>query len=252
MKKHGFYENNADGNQYFNFHSATDNFIPAHYHGSTEMIFVKEGRVKVVVNGHEKLLTRGEIAVFHRFEIHYICGESGSDIYVLIFTDSFLPKNLQQQKLSNFLPTCPQTPSFFALLDWFDGVRKTATLAMQQSFVGLIVGALCNVYPTEAYEKTDAQGFVQILSFIENNYAEPLTLDSLAERFGYTRNYFSMLFNKYTGMHLRKYLNRMRVEHVIQMHKEHPDTAIGQIAISCGFNSLSTFYRAVKAMEDDK
>lgn len=61
-----------------------------------------------------------------------------------------------------------------------------------------------------------------------------------------------MLFNQYTGMHLRTYLNRMRVEHIIQMHKEHPDTAIGQIAILCGSNSLSTFYRAVKGMDDDK
>lgn len=252
MEKHGFYENNADGNQYFNFHSATNNFIPARYHGSTEMIFVKKGRVKVIVNGHERLLSRVEIAVFHRFEVHYICGESGSDIYVLIFSDSFLPKSLQQQKLPNFLPNCPQTPSFFSLLAWFEGIRKSATPVMQQSFVGLIVGMLCHVYPTESYEKTDAQGFVRILSFIESNYAAPLTLDSLAERFGYTRNYFSMLFNKYTGMHLRTYLNRMRVEHVIQMHKEHPDTAIGQIAILCGFNSPGTFYRAVKGMDDDK
>ncbi len=64
MNKHGFYENNADNNQYFNFHSATDNFIPAHYHGSREMIFVKKGNVKVIVNGHEKRLRVEKLLYF--------------------------------------------------------------------------------------------------------------------------------------------------------------------------------------------
>lgn len=251
MNKHGFYENNADNNQYFNFHSATDNFIPAHYHGSCEIIFVKKGNVKVIVNGHEKTLTCGEIAVFHRFEVHYICGEKGSDIYVLIFSDSFLPKGVQPQGLANFLPVCEQTPTFFELLDCYFKVHENATLAMQQCLVGLIVGMLCNAYPAQEHVDNDAEGFVQILSYIEANFAEPLTLDSLAGHFGYTKNYFSMLFNKFTGMHLRKYLNRMRVERVLQTHKEHPEQSVGQIALHCGFNSLNTFYRAMKDVARD-
>ena len=251
MNKHGFYENNADNNQYFNVHSATDNFIPAHYHGSCEMIFVKKGNVNVIVNGHEKTLTCGEIAVFHRFEVHYICGEKGSDIYVLIFSDSFLPKGVQPQGLANFLPVCEQTPTFLELLDCYFKVHENATLAMQQCLVGLIVGMLCNAYPAQEHVDNDAEGFVQILSFIENNFAEPLTLDSLAGHFGYTKNYFSMLFNKFTGMHLRKYLNRLRVERVLQTHKEHPEQSVGQIALHCGFNSLNTFYRAMKDVARD-
>ena len=42
--KDEFYENNTDDSYYFNFHLAKNNFMPAHYHKSTEIIFVRQGR----------------------------------------------------------------------------------------------------------------------------------------------------------------------------------------------------------------
>ncbi len=246
-----FYETYTDNNYYFNFHSAKNNLMPAHYHGSTEIIFVKKGRVKVIVSGKERILTAKEIAVFNRFDVHCICGEEFSDLYVLVFNEMFYPKFARGRVLENFLSVGENTENIFSLLDYFYRLRENSTRMMQAGFIELLLGILYNSYSTHEKDDNGTDYYIQILMYINKNCSESLTLESIASHFGYTKHYFSMLFNKFTGMHLRDYINRLRVERVIAYKKEHPDEPISRAAFSCGFNSLNTYYRALKNIEKD-
>lgn len=250
--KDEFYENNTDDSYYFNFHLAKNNFMPAHYHKSTEIIFVRQGRVKVIVNGKERILSAKEIAVFNRFDVHCICGEEKSELYILVFSEMFYPKLARGFVLENFLSTGKNTEEVFSLLDYFYRLRESSTHMMQAGFIEMLLGILYASYSVHEEKWDDgADYYIKILRYIDKNCAEALTLENIAAHFGYTKHYFSMLFNKFTGMHLREYLNRLRVERVAMYKKEHPDESISRIAFACGFNSLNTYYRALKNIEKD-
>lgn len=66
-----------------------------------------------------------------------------------------------------------------------------------------------------------------------------------AETFGYSKNYLSFLFNKYTGMGFCDYLSRVRItEAMKRLSDEKNESGVTAIAMECGFNSMNTFYRA--------
>ena len=52
-----------------------------------------------------------------------------------------------------------------------------------------------------------------ILNYLQANYLEPITLDTLCNEFGYSRSSFSHIFNNYFGCSLTKYLNILRCLH---------------------------------------
>ncbi len=81
---------------------------------------------------------------------------------------------------------------------------------------------------------------VKILQFLESNYMNPLTLDSVATHLGYSSSYFSKYFKNLFGQLFLDYLHELRLDHVIQELKT-TDNSISDIALANGFNSLSSF-----------
>ena len=83
------------------------------------------------------------------------------------------------------------------------------------------------------------------MSYLDAHYMEDLKLDDLSSYFGYTKNYFSMLFNRLTGKHFREYLNELRVEKMNKLMTENKNMTVTYAALSSGFGSLNTYYRAI-------
>lgn len=51
-----------------------------------------------------------------------------------------------------------------------------------------------------------------VVEYLQQNYAQPLSLDTISSRFGYTPQYLSSLFHKDTGTTIQDFLQRLRVE----------------------------------------
>ena len=74
-----------------------------------------------------------------------------------------------------------------------------------------------------------------------------LNLLYVSERLGYTRNQISYIINHVLGCSFYDYVNKHRVDHVIE-HISGADSkaSIIELAIDAGFNSISGFYKAFK------
>ena len=83
-----------------------------------------------------------------------------------------------------------------------------------------------------------------ILHYINEHYAEPLSLRSLSREFGYSPQYFSKLFHKYMRINLTEYVNIARVNQAKRLLES--KKSIAEIAFECGFGSTPSFYRAYK------
>lgn len=247
-----FYEKNADEPNYFNFHEAYGNVMQAHFHRNMELLFVKEGQMKATINGEEHVLKQGDIAVVNSYDVHHYEGEKQSHVYVVLFGESLKPAELKSgEGLENFLGASPNADFIFCCLELFLKNMKKWNVLSCEGFVHLIIGWLVSEYGLRKRKSNvDTSLFMEVLKYIDEHFAEDITLEQLANKFGYTKNYFSMLFNKYLGKHLRVYLNELRVEKVEKRRAENKDSTVTALAMSCGFKSMNTYYRAVQQIKN--
>lgn len=82
-------------------------------------------------------------------------------------------------------------------------------------------------------------------NYIRSHCHEALNLDQVAEHTGFSKYYFSRLFKNYTQMSFTEYLNRCRVSEAEKQLAD-PRKTVTEVAMDCGFNSISTFNRVFK------
>lgn len=80
-------------------------------------------------------------------------------------------------------------------------------------------------------------------------YLDPhLTLQDVAERSGYNRTYVSSIIKEEFGGFFN-YINRLRLQHVEDWQKEHPDGTLQDAILESGFNSRQAFYSAKSRLD---
>ena len=84
--------------------------------------------------------------------------------------------------------------------------------------------------------------FEAVRDYIDENYAMPLTRESVAQAFYISPNYLSHLFQKTGAIGFNEYLNHTRLEHAKTLLKGY-DLKIKEVAHSCGFVDSNYFCR---------
>ncbi len=92
---------------------------------------------------------------------------------------------------------------------------------------------------------TDNEGFNKLVSYVDEHYAEKITLDMLAKQYGFSRNYICELFAKYYDMSLIHYVTDIRMKKAGEMLKD-KSRPIKDIALSLGYSNPAYFYRVFK------
>ena len=99
-----------------------------------------------------------------------------------------------------------------------------------------------NEYTNEAALPPTQQKIYDIASYIHAHYAEPLSLDLLAQQFYISSCYLSHQFKAITGFTLTEYIQMTKVRNV-QSLLINTRIPITDAALSCGFTSFSQFNR---------
>lgn len=82
--------------------------------------------------------------------------------------------------------------------------------------------------------------------WIEQHYAENFGLDSVAEQFQISKEYFCSIFKEETGENFIQYLKGVRMEKAINLMKADPDLRIYEIAERVGYRESKYFCRVFK------
>ena len=85
----------------------------------------------------------------------------------------------------------------------------------------------------------------EVLSFINENIDQPLTLESLAQQASLSSFYFSRVFKKETGYTLREYLINTRIN-AARFYLRTSELSLKEITYRCGYGSDSTFCTTFK------
>lgn len=78
-----------------------------------------------------------------------------------------------------------------------------------------------------------------VVEYLQQNYAQPLSLDTISSRFGYTPQYLSSLFHKDTGTTIQDFLQRLRVEEACK--RMDSKLSLTELAQAVGYNDTKHF-----------
>ena len=82
----------------------------------------------------------------------------------------------------------------------------------------------------------------KITGYLQEHYAEEISLETLAATFGYCPTYLSKMFRRYGRINYKDYLRSIRFEHALR-ELEETDLTIGEIALKNGFPNSQAFSR---------
>ena len=85
----------------------------------------------------------------------------------------------------------------------------------------------------------------RITEYINNNFCDSITLDTIAQTTGLSRYYVSHLFKELMNTTFVNYLNELRLTRAAMLLTT-TDTPVIEIAGMSGFNNISNFNRAFK------
>lgn len=88
----------------------------------------------------------------------------------------------------------------------------------------------------------------EYLRDLEERYEADEKLDNVAARLGMSRRSFTAFFRKIAGQSWHRYLREVRIRKAKPLLLSDGHTALW-VALECGFQDLSTFYRAFRAVE---
>ena len=247
MRQKIIYENAADEKDYIFFRKIKNNKITPHFHHNLELMFVASGKERVVINGEERVLSKGGLGISSNYAVHYYEPVGESEVYILLIGGKYVTRFYGDngQNFVHFVDCSPRFDRIAALLEQslqeFDGYNDL----MKTAAIDFLLGYLVLHFDIVSDKKPHNTDMIQILTYVNANYREPLTAENTAKIFGYTKTYFSALFNRYTGRHFRTHLNQLRLEAAEHMHEE-DSIPVTKAALSVGFDSLNTYYRAKK------
>ena len=223
-----------------------------HFHRNTELYCVCKGEVNVNVNGESRVLTNGQMAFISSLESHSYEADPRADItYFHIGMRYMAPyvKIYGEKRPARWLTDVPyNTSKIYPIVCTVIRDGPNMTELEKVCYGNLLLSAIVREYGFN--EKCSIMrgggGISEIIQYIYDNSDSDLSLEILADKFGYAPQVLSRKISACIDVDLRVFINDVRAQKVMMMRNDerYKDLSLMEIASRCGFNSVATFYRS--------
>ena len=208
----------------FVFEGKEGNYVrDRHWHRSIEIFAVFEGSLTFILDEKKVPLKAGEFIIVNSNEVHSVFSPKPNLTIVLQ-----IPMELIQNMYENYVKrACGyefQVQSQFYMLMY---------LMITQYRINEVSEDM-----VKSHRKLNRLS--SITSYIRDNYQKELSLEYIAEIFGYSPTYLSKMFQKYAKINYKAYLQSVRVEYAYQELVK-TDKTISEIAAKHGFSNQKAF-----------
>lgn len=201
--RHEIVSRNPDIEVRFYLSEDPGSYVTPHWHNSLELVYMIEGSMIIRYdNSRIQTLPAGEFSVVNPRVIHSVTAFQNRAL-VLQIPDTVLKK------------------IFMDMYIVYD-IRPDAYLLKFNSLLYDLLYTLVHSYsvkiPVKDMEKRKKSiGKVkEIMVYIEKNHSVKLTVEDIAEKFGYNPDYISRLFKKHIGLTMIQYLYEIRLSGIIR------------------------------------
>lgn len=231
-----FFENLRDSARYVH---RGDCVCAPHFHQSVELLAVLSGEKEVVINSVRLELRAGEVLVCMPYAVHEYLPSEGEQVCTAIPPASCAEFFAATERLSlknNPLERGEGTQELIGFMLQLTGRR---TPLYERGLVNCIFGLVLELGTFVPQKKREKDFVRQILEYVEEHYRENLTLEATAEHFGYSKYYFSKLFNAHFFFHFSAYVNQVRIFKSLPLLKKYK---LSTVYDECGFNNPQQYF----------
>lgn len=243
----------------------TEKACPEHTHEYVEIVYTFHGRARHTVDGRVYTVGRGDLIFVNYGSVHSV-EPMGVVAYVdIMLKPEFLDEGLegtrdafsllsskdfkdfsgsveQERQLVHFQgDDRKQIESLIEMTLAEQSDERSGTELMKRSALNILLGLIFRNMNEErgAQMRID----VELLSYIEKNCHERLTVENLAKQCCYSEEHFSRSFKKYTGKNFTEYINRCRINKAAELLVK-TEMAVEDIFLECGFSNRTGFFKS--------
>lgn len=227
-----------------------DHLAGPHFHKKLELLYCLTEEKTVNVGNCEYVLKPNNVLIVDSYQLHFYQPAETGEQMVLILPVAYCNHFLQYRKNKTLRSSVVTDTQYCKekILPYFNRIvfeHQKMDVFTVQANVDMMLSAICSKIGLVSNIHYTLDSVDQILEYIESNYDKDLTLPHLADHFGYSKYYFSRMFNEMFHTSLNDYLSVTRLQHTFRYFAEH-DCSITTAALNCGFGSMPTFYRVLK------
>ena len=238
--------------------------VPLHWHPELELNFIHDGCAEFICGDEHFTACAGEMVVILPDMLHSV-SRSG-DMHCAYDTVVFGLSMLGSQDTDRSAAMCIQplagncgihsliTPDHPYYMELRTGAEQIFSCVKGDSaMLDMLLKSellrffwlLCesgSIFTVSRNASGNAELIRPAIQYITENYAEPITIDALAELTHLSRSYFMSCFRQAAGMGAIEYVNQVRARAAVKLLRS-TERGIADIAYECGFRNLSNFNR---------
>ena len=235
--------------------------VQSHWHESIEILLVANGEVDLLVDGKKYNLQEDDLIIINSKEIHSVKSEksniviavqvdlsSFNDLYEDIDKINFNCKSFEYSKDDKRFILIRKILSEMT----YNYIKQNKGYNIKiNSLLNELVYILINRFKCSTKIKNENRNYKylerlnRVISYIQQDYKEDITLNSISSMEYLSPQYFSKFFEKHMGVNFLTYLNSTRLEHAMK-DLVNTDYNITDIALHHGFANVKSFTNLFK------
>lgn len=241
--------------------------VEVHHHDFYEVYFFLGGKMDYRVEGRIYHLEPGDLLLISPMEFHQPIAESGAAVLerIVLWIDRSYLESLSTADVSltrcfdssqpnhtNLLrPTPAQRADITQRLGELIGERYGKEYGGELCATGILLRFMVEINRmafgsfVQAEHQESSPLISRVLSYINENYNRPLSLESLAQQFYVSKYHLSHEFSRIVGTSVYRYIMLKRLLIAKQMLSGGVSPSV--VYVNCGFGDYANFYRAFKA-----
>jgi len=236
-----------------------------HCHNEMEFLFLLNGELEFHIEDSVYMMRSNQAVFIPPNHIHYALdvsgGKGGCEYYAVVFSSEMLSGSALTQYADYFSAIGLVSNGGLRIFDEKKDATIISALNMIFSCIDkpavkselLVRGQLLTIWQ-EIYNEflyspdatagsvSSAVGIQKAVEFICENFAEDISLTTLAETAGLSEGHFCRKFKGITGFSPFEFINRQRIMRACEL-LVYTDERIADIATCCGYNNISYFNR---------
>ncbi len=238
---------------------------PVHRHSCLEITIPIEKSYTYIFDDRTIILKEKEILFVPPDMLHKIAGTKSGIRFIYLFNVDFLKGFFDydefQKLIKEPLLITPEThPDIYSLIFerfmeindlyffYSTTVKEISIYGKLMDVFGMLMkkdysdslAVIQNDKQREVYIK-----FKTLAEWLAMHSSENISMDEAATHVGYSKFHFARLFKEYTGMTFNDYQTTLKLKEVERQLAD-TDLQISDIAMSCGFNNLTSLSRCFK------
>jgi AraC-like DNA-binding protein len=237
------------------------NYVGSHWHAELELLLQVRGVIAISMPSGATRLERGDLFLANPFQVHSIVRQSEDPLTLALQIDLtdplLLPRSTGRRR---FLPAASWDSftqsqvrrSLVRIARELADMREASPLVCLSSITGTLAALVRNAGDPTASESyapaapADGERPVwfdrvrAIISYLQERYDHPISLDDVAIHVGLSRYYVSHLVKEATGLSLQENLGLIRTNRAIHLMFTTQERLV-DVALDAGFSHLKYF-----------